>query len=367
MKHHPDKNPGNKEAESKFKDLGEAMEILGDEKKRKTYDTHGLKAAREGSTPMEGTDIFEHLFGFGRQRGPAKTEDTVHELSVTLEDLYKGKTTKLQVTRDKLCVKCHGKGVKEGAQSADCSKCGGRGVVLIQKQIGPSMIQRMQTHCPDCQGRGEIIKDSDRCAQCNGKKVAKDRKILEVFIDKGMRHGQKITFAGEADEAPNMEAGDVIFVVSEVKHQLFTRKGSDLFMEKEITLIEALCGFEFKFRHLDDREILVKSQASKTVKPNETKTIAGEGMPTYKRPYDMGNLYITFTVKFPDTIDEKHFKALETALPPRPPAPKVTKDTETVELTDFDLNQAKKSQKINNAYDEDERGGAQRGVQCAQQ
>ena len=343
MKYHPDKNPGDKEAESKFKDLSEAMQILGDEKKRKTYDTHGLKAAREGAPSMESADIFD-IFGFGRQRGPAKTEDTVHEIAVSLEDLYKGKTTKLAVTRDKLCIKCSGKGVKEGAQSGECAKCGGKGVLLIQRQMGPSMIQQMRAACPDCQGKGEIIKESDKCTQCNGKKVTKERKVLQVFIDKGMKHGQKITFPGESDEAPNMEPGDVIFVLSEKKHPLFKRKQNDLYLEKEITLIEALCGFSFTFDHLDGRQILVKSQEGVVIKPQDVKTIHNEGMPTYKRPYDLGNLYVIFTIKFPDTIEPSKFKALEGALPARPPAPKINPDMEQVEMKDFDPNEAKQQQ-----------------------
>jgi len=270
IKYHPDKNPNNPEAEHKFKEVSEAYEVLSDDNKRQMYDKYGKEGLKEGGFGAHSaSDIFEQFFGGGGfssffggggGRGPRRTEDIHHELGVTLDDLYKGKTTKLSVTRNVLCSTCTGTGTKSGASTGKCKTCEGRGIRLIIKQLGPGMIQQMQTVCGDCGGKGEVIKEEDKCKECKGKKVNKEKKILQVYVDKGMKHGQKIVFSGESDEAPGQEPGDIIFVLIEKKHEVFERNGNDLYMEATIPLVEALGGFAFTVKHLDDRTLLVKSE-----------------------------------------------------------------------------------------------------------
>lgn len=207
-----------------------------------------------------------------------------------------------------------------GVTPIKCTSCDGRGVKLVVKQLGPGMIQQMQQVCPACKGKGEIVKDSDKCLHCKGEKVEKVKKTLEVFVEKGMAHGHKITFHGESDQAPGVEPGDMIFVVVEKKHDLFERKGNDLFLKKTLNLNEALCGFEFSFEHLDKRILVVSSEAKDIVKPNDVRSIEGEGMPIRGNPMVKGNLYIFFEIEFPhkDFFKPEILKTLTTLLPKKP-------------------------------------------------
>jgi len=375
VKYHPDKNPNNDAAAEKFKEVSEAYEVLSDEKKRKSYDQFG-KEGVQGGGHSSAEDIFSQFFGGGfssffggGSHRPKKGEDIVHEISCTLEDMYKGKTSKLAVTRNVICTKCEVTGTKEGVAAGKCKTCDGSGTKIIVKQLGPGMIQQMRTVCPECAGKGESVKEEDKCKNCKGKKVTKEKKILQVHVDKGMKHGQRIVFAGEADEFPDAEAGDIIFVVSEKKHELFRRNGNDLIMEYKLTLVEALAGFSFTIKHLDDRELLIKSEKGDIINPNDARVIEGEGMPTYKKPFEKGNLYIQFTVEFPQPgfFDEKQFKQLEELLPPRRPLPIETPEMEQVELKKITENHQRKSGQRNESYDEDEGPQCGNRVQCAQQ
>jgi len=243
--------------------------------------------------------------------------------------------------------------------------------VVIQK-MGP-MIQQMRTVCQDCSGKGEIIKEDDKCKNCKGKKVVKDKKVLQVYVDPGMHHGQKIVFAGEADEAPSIEPGDIIFVVSEKKHDFFKRQGNDLFIEFTIPLVEALAGFSFTVKHLDDRVLHIKSEKGQIINPGDVRCVVGEGMPTHKSPFNKGNLYIKFNVEFPKPgfFNDKQLTQLETLLPPRRPLVKPTSDMEDVTMS----NVSEKDQKSQGARgghrgmptDEDEEESGGQRVQCAQQ
>lgn len=210
-------------------------------------------------------DLFSQLFGGaggffggggGRQQGPRKTKDLVHRVNVTLEELYRGKTTKLALTRNILCSKCKGKGGKDGAVRS-CPGCNGRGVKVIMRQMGP-MIQQIQTACDDCSGTGEYINARDRCNVCKGKKVIPDKKMLEVHIDKGMKGGQTVVFRGESDQSPGAEPGDVVIVIEEKPHDRFRRQENDLIAEVEVDLLTVLAGGEFSIKHLDDRALIVQ-------------------------------------------------------------------------------------------------------------
>jgi len=282
----------------------------------------------------------------------------------------------MAVMRNVICNKCTGSGARAGVDAGTCKGCDGRGVKVIIKQMGP-MIQQMQTVCPDCGGKGETIKEEDKCKECKGKKVVKDKKVLQVYVDPGRVHGQKIVFAGEADEAPGMEPGDIIFVVTEKKHDVFKRVGTDLSMEYNLTLTEALCGFAFTVKHLDDRTLYVKSEKGDVVKPGDVRNIQGEGMPTHKRPFEKGNLYINFIIEFPKQgfLKDKQIEQLEAILGARRSAPKLTDQMEEASLTAVSAQDQKKQkqrqQHVHMGGDEDgdEEGGGQGGqrVQCEHQ
>ena len=272
VKHHPDKGGD----EQKFKEISAAVskirvaspreslhftfifpiheqyEVLSDKEKRATYDKYGLEGLSEDGGGGGGPDdLFSMFFGGGRSRasGPRKGESVNHPLKVSLEDLYNGKTAKIAINRQVIV-----------GEAKVCNTCDGQGVVLELRQIALGMVQQIQRRCTDCGGTGYRATRK------------KERKILEVLVEKGMKHNEKIQFRGMADEKPNMEAGDVNFIIQEKEHDLFKRKGADLLITKTLSLNEALCGFEWTFKHLDGREIAIKSKPGEVIKPEATST-----------------------------------------------------------------------------------------------
>jgi DnaJ family protein A protein 2 len=224
IKHHPDKGGD----EHFFKEVNAAYEILSDPEKRALYDKYGLEGV-EGDVPSQGgEDLFSMFFGGGGgRRGPPavrKGPSTQHPLKVSLEDLYNGKTVKLAINR-KVIV----------GEVKECERCGGQGAVLELRQIGPGMVTQMQRACSSCQGQGTMAKTKS------------ERKVVEVHIEKGAQHNQKITFRGMADEMPGRETGDVQFIVQEKDHEVFKRKGADLLLMKDVSLNQALTGFSVRF------------------------------------------------------------------------------------------------------------------------
>lgn len=208
-----------------------------------------------------GGDIFSQMFGGGmggRERGPQKGKSVQHAIKVTLEDIFKGKTSKIAVNRDRICKKCDGKGGIDGANST-CPGCRGRGMKTRMTMLGPGMYTQSTGPCEDCNGTGEQIDEANKCQACNGKKVLKEKKVIEAVIDKGAPHGEKYIFHGESDEHPDKEPGDVVIVVNEQPHKLFKRKGADILMEKDITLLESLTGVDFIVKHLDGTNLRIKS------------------------------------------------------------------------------------------------------------
>ncbi|KAM9262436.1 dnaJ homolog subfamily A member 1 isoform 2-T2 [Morus bassanus] len=223
LKYHPDKNPNEGE---KFKQISQAYEVLSDPKKRDLYDKGGEQAIKEGGSgggfgsPM---DIFDMFFGGGgRMQRERRGKNVVHQLSVSLEDMYNGATRKLALQKNVICDKCEGRGGKKGAVEC-CPNCRGTGMQIRIHQIGPGMVQQIQSVCMECQGHGERISPKDRCKSCTGRKIVREKKILEVHIDKGMKDGQKITFHGEGDQEPGLEPGDIIIVLDQKDHSVFTR------------------------------------------------------------------------------------------------------------------------------------------------
>ncbi|KAI0262964.1 hypothetical protein BC834DRAFT_889876 [Gloeopeniophorella convolvens] len=366
---HPDKG-GDPEL---FKEVTHAYEILSDPQKRSIYDARGEAGLSEsgGMGGMDPQDLFSQLFGGGgffgggpssRNQGPRKSKDLIHRVHVSLEDLYKGKTTKLALTRNVICPKCDGKGGKEGAVRS-CGSCSGRGVRVTLRQMGP-MIQQLQSPCEDCSGTGEIINHRDKCKTCNARKVVSEKKMLEVHIDKGMKGGQTITFSGESDQAPGVVPGDVVIVIEEKPHERFKRSDNNLVTEVELDLLTALGGGQFTIKHLDDRALVVKVPPGEVIKQDDLKVIQGQGMPS-QRHHELGDLFIKVSIKWPEHIDPTKIALLEQVLPPRTPLPKQPKNTlvEEVEMSDVDPRQERVMQE--DAMDEDD--SAEPRVQCANQ
>ncbi|XP_073202131.1 dnaJ homolog subfamily A member 1 isoform X2 [Lepidochelys kempii] len=308
-------------------------------------------------------DIFDMFFGGGgRMQRERRGKNVVHQLSVTLEDLYNGATRKLALQKNVICDKCEGRGGKKGAVEC-CPNCRGTGMQIRIHQIGPGMVQQIQSVCMECQGHGERISPKDRCKSCIGRKIVREKKILEVHIDKGMKDGQKITFHGEGDQEPGLEPGDIIIVLDQKDHSTFTRRGEDLFLSMDIQLVEALCGFQKPIATLDNRTIIITSHPGQIVKHGDIKCVLNEGMPIYRRPYEKGRLIMEFKVNFPECgfLSSDKLCLLEKLLPARKEVEE-TEEMDQVELVDFDPSQERRQHYNGEAYEDDEhhpRGGVQ--------
>lgn len=376
LKLHPDKNPS-PEAAEKFKEVSHAYEVLSDPQKRDAYDRYGEEGLSGDGMGINPEDLFSQLFGGGggffggggpRNRGPKRGKDLVHRVKVSLEDLYKGKTTKLALQKHVICTKCNGKGGKEGSVKT-CNTCRGSGIRVVMRQLGP-MVQQLQQTCSDCNGEGQVIPPKDRCKGCSGKKTVQEKKILEVHIDKGMKDGQTITFAGEADQSPGIIPGDVVIVVDEKPHDTFKRKGDDLVADVKIDLLTALAGGSFAIEHLDERALIVNiPNDGSIIAPGAVKVIKGQGMPSY-RHHENGDLVVNISIDFPESIPEASIPLLEKALPPRPALPKFSSNIHLEDTYMIDADE-KTSRKHANGKDsdgmDDEEHEHREGVQCAQQ
>lgn len=372
LKYHPDKNPNEGE---KFKQISQAYEVLSNPEKRSLYDQGGEQALKEGglsgggsfSSPMDIFDMFFHNapFGGGSRRRERRGKDVVHQLQVSLEDLYKGATRKLALEKNSICEKCEGRGGKKGAVE-QCTQCRGTGMQVKIQQLGPGMIQQIQSYCSECRGQGERISEKNRCKTCLGKKTVRERKILEVHIDKGMLDNQKITFSGEGDQEPGLEPGDIIIVLEEKEHPLYKRSGNDLILRMNIDLVEALCGFQKVIRTLDDRDLVITVIPGDVIKPGDVKCVVGEGMPHYKNPFEKGRLIIQFMVDFPKSLPPEKVPMLESCLPARSESiiPENAEECTLIEM-DPDSDRRRGASHHGNVYEEDEPGSGASRVQCA--
>lgn len=260
--------------------------------------------------------IHEILCLFHRRR-ERRGKDLVHQLGVTLEELYNGAVRKLALQKSIICDKCEGRGGKKGSVEK-CQTCRGNGIEVKIHMIAPGMAQQIEQVCSHCHGQGEIIAAKDRCKTCNGKKTVRDRKILEVHIEKGMRDGQKIVFSGEGDQEPDLQPGDIVIVLEEIEHAVFKRSKQDLVMQMPLQLVESLCGFQKVIKTLDNRDLVVTNLPGEVVKHDSFKSILGEGMPQYKNPFEKGRLIVQFQIIFPEKIPQTIVADLEKCLPPRP-------------------------------------------------
>jgi DnaJ family protein A protein 2 len=379
--YHPDKNP---EGAEKFKEIQVAYEILSDASKKELYDKYGEEGLKEGmgGSGFDHEDLFSFFgFPFGGQRrgqgGPPrkrKGKDVMTGYAVTLEDLYLGKETKFQLEKTVLCPACKGKGSSKPTSVTKCQSCDGSGITVTMRPLGFGMVQQLQERCRQCGGEGEVIKAKDRCKKCNGDKVVEESKVLDIFIEKGMQHGQKLTFREEGDQQPDIIPGDVILVLQQKEHSVFKREGDDLIIERKIQLVEALCGFQFTVTQLDGRVLLIKSREKEIIRPGDIKSVEGEGMPHYKNPLTKGNLLIKFEIEFPPdgSITSSAAKALTSSLPKPKDVGSIPADAEECFVSSFTVH-GHGRRRAREAYndqssDEDEEGPHPGGgVACHQQ
>ncbi|EDR30058.1 hypothetical protein, conserved [Entamoeba dispar SAW760] len=371
IKYHPDKNPGDKNAEEKFKEVSEAYAVLSDHEKREMYDRYGKEGLEKGGMGgFDMNDIFAQFFGHPRRpSGPRKGQSIQVPLKCDLEDLYNGKTFKRKITHDILCKSCKGKGTKSGNEPKRCSKCGGNGYVMITTRQGMYMMQSQQV-CPMCKGQGELISDSDKCKTCHGNKVVSEEKILEIIVQPGTKNNERIVFEGESDQAPNLIPGDVIFVVQTKEHRIFERKGNNLVMNKKITLNEALTGIAFTVKQLDERILYIEGK--EVIQPDSYMKINGEGFTIKHHPEERGDLYIHFEVVLPSKAQiAQNISQLKELLPKPSSVP--MKDEKCTVCTL--IPSAAPTERSENGYrqtqmsddDDDDDNDQQGNVQCHQQ
>ncbi|EAY16904.1 DnaJ domain containing protein [Trichomonas vaginalis G3] len=308
---HPDKNRDDPQATEKFQAVNEAYEILKDPEKRANYDNYGPDSLHNGQEDDMDDDIFSHLFGFGggfgrtygsrRSSRPQRTRDTEQHVQCTLEELYNGTDKKVHIQRNKICSKCHGNGTKDGNPPQKCNKCHGSGVVLESYRRGNTYFQT-SSDCPVCHGTGLYIAKSDVCPNCKGDKVVRENKQLTVHITPGMQDGEYIMMAGESDDYPGCETGDLYIVIDEQRHDLFQRKGENLLYKKRLSFTEALLGFKFTIPTLDGRTLVIERQNAST-NFGDVIVVKNEGMPKTSSGLEKGDLFVQFSIKFPKVSD----------------------------------------------------------------
>ncbi|MGL4635588.1 MAG: molecular chaperone DnaJ [Beijerinckiaceae bacterium] len=316
MQDHPDKNPGDAQAEARFKELNEAYQVLSDGQKRSAYDRMGHAAFEQGGGGGgfgggQGfgsmSDIFEDLFGDvfgGGRRGPGgqnRGADLRYNMEVTLDEAFKGKAATIKVPTAIACEPCSGTGAKAGTKPKTCSTCKGQGRVRASQ--GFFAIERT---CPTCQGRGEVIEEG--CPHCGGAgRVTRERQ-LSVNIPAGVEDGTRIRLSNEGEAGSRGgPSGDLYIFIGLKPHAFYQRDGADLFCRVPISMIQAALGGEFKVPTLDGGEALVKI-------PEGTQTgkqfrLRAKGMPVL-RSKDVGDLYIQAQVETPQNLTRRQRELL---------------------------------------------------------
>ncbi|KAK5583550.1 hypothetical protein RB653_005147 [Dictyostelium firmibasis] len=390
IKYHPDKNqgPGKDAAEAKFKEISEAYEVLSDPEKRKMYDSYGSEGMKEsGFHASSAEDLFSHFFGaggggggfnfggggeefggfnFGNMGGMGgmgggghkkrrKGEDIEHEMNRTLEELYNGKLVKISINRDEICKVCKGTGSNKPGVTATCNTCHGSRYVFQKKQMGPGMIQQVQSACPDCHGTGEKIKEEDKCKECKGKKVTPGKKIVQFQVEKGTRDGERIMLQGQGSEYPGVPPGDVIITIREKSNPNFKRNGDNLIYTKRIKLLDSIAGGQFILNTLDHRKLWVNHDKGDIIKQGDMRFIENEGMPI-KGTSRKGKLIIAFDIEYPSNLTNDDIEKLSKILP-KSATPTVSKsDCKSVGLSKVNFNTNESSHGAGGAYQQ--HGGA---------
>ena len=317
MQCHPDRNPGDKASELRFKEVNEAYQTLTDAQKRAAYDRFGHAAFENGGGGGgfgmgEGfassmADIFDDLFGDvmgrrGRSSGRERGSDLRYNMEITLEEAFSGKTASLKVPTSVTCEACSGSGAKPGSKPKTCPTCGGQGRVRAQQ--GFFAIERT---CPTCQGRGEII--DNPCSGCNGAGRVSRERTLSVNIPAGVEDGTRIRLAGEGEAGMRGgPPGDLYIFLAIRPHQFFQRDGADLYCRVPISMVQAALGGDISVHTLDGGESKVKipegTQSGKQFK------IRSKGMPVL-RARDFGDLYIQANVETPQNLTRRQRELLQ--------------------------------------------------------
>ena len=349
-KYHPDVNPGDKEAEAKFKEATEAYTILSDPDKRRQYDQFGHAAFENGGGGAGGGfggfdfngadmgdifgDIFGDLFGGGgRSRrannGPMKGANLRARVNITFEEAVFGCEKELEIVLKDECTTCHGTGAKPGTSPTTCPKCNGEGQVVYTQQSMFGMVRNVQT-CPDCHGSGKIIKD--KCSACRGTGYTSSRKKIQVSVPAGIDNGQSIRIREKGEPGTNGgPRGDLLVEVNVARHPIFQRQDMNIFSTAPITFAQAALGGDVKISTVDGDVLYTVKPGTQT----DTKIrLKGKGVPSLRNSNVRGDHYVTLVVQTPMKLNEKAKEALrafDEACGNRPAAEAKAADGETAE------------------------------------
>ncbi|MCR4842191.1 MAG: molecular chaperone DnaJ [Eubacterium sp.] len=317
-KYHPDMNPGDKEAEARFKEASEAYAVLSDTDKRRQYDQFG-HAAFDGShgqnmdfSGMDFTDMFGDIFGDlfggafgfgggrGRSAGPRRGKSLLAGVHISFEESIFGCEKELELNLKDECSTCHGSGAKPGTSKDTCTKCGGKGKVVYSQQSLFGMVQNVQT-CPDCNGTGFVIKE--KCTDCHGTGYITRRQRIKVSIPAGIEDGQRVRIAGKGEPSPDGgQRGDLLVEVNISSHPIFQRDGLNLFSTAPLSYAQAALGGEVRIN-------TVYGDVVYDVKPGtQTDTrirLKGKGVPSLRNKNIVGDQYVTFVVQVPTSLSSE--------------------------------------------------------------
>lgn len=312
-KYHPDMNPGDAEAEKKFKEASEAYAVLSDPEKKRQYDQFG-HAAFDGSSGaggfdfsgMDFSDIFGDIFGdfFGggrrssaRNNGPMKGANIRTSVRITFEEAVFGCSKEIELTVKETCKTCNGSGAKPGTSPETCSKCGGKGQVVFTQQSFFGTVRNVQT-CPDCQGTGKVIKD--KCPDCRGTGYIPMKKRYSVEIPAGIDNGQSVRQPGLGEPGANGgPRGDVLVEVIVGRHPIFQRRDFNIYSTVPLSFAVAALGGEIYIDTVDGKVIYDVKAGTQT----DTKVrLKGKGVPTLRNRDVRGDHYVTLVVEVPDKL-----------------------------------------------------------------
>ena len=324
-KYHPDVNPGDKEAEAKFKEATEAYSVLSDADKRRQYDQFGHAAFEQGGGGAGGYggfggfdgadmgdifgDIFGDLFGGGGRRrannGPMKGANLRARVNITFEEAIFGCDKELEIVLKDECTTCHGTGAKPGTSPETCPKCGGKGQIVYTQQSLFGTVRNVQT-CPDCNGSGKIVKE--KCADCHGSGYITNRKKIAVTIPAGIDNGQSIRIREKGEPGTNGgPRGDLLVEVQVARHPIFQRQDMNIFSTAPITYAQAALGGKIRISTVD-------GEVEYEVKPGtqtDTKIrLRGKGVPSLRNKNVRGDQYVTLVVQVPTKLSEEAKDAL---------------------------------------------------------
>lgn len=320
-KYHPDMNPGDAEAEKKFKEASEAYAVLSDAEKRRKYDQFGHAAFENGGGGAGGFggfdfngadfgDIFGDLFGGGRRggragNGPMKGMNIRKGVRITFEEAIRGCEKELDLVIKDPCPKCNGTGAKPGTSPETCSKCGGKGQVVYTSQSFFGTVQNVQT-CPDCGGTGKIIRE--KCPDCAGTGYVSNRKKIQVSIPAGIDNGQSIRIRDKGEPGTNGgPRGDLLVEVTVSRHPIFTRQDMNIFSTAPITFAQAALGGDVRISTVDGDVIYNVKPGTKT----DTKVrLRGKGVPSLRNKQVRGDHYVTLVIQTPEKLSAEAKEAL---------------------------------------------------------